>query len=798
MKRLFTVFIFSVFSVILSAQTIKWEWQNPYPNGNDQNAIVALSVNNILVFGTAGSVQKSTSGGTSWAVSYVDDAGRDIKAANFVNSTTGFLCGTAGLLMKTTDAGSTWSAQNPGTTEDLLSIDFYDKDTGYAVGSNGVILKTINGGNTWAVSAYGTSYIYKVYVVSPSNVILGSSSSTTGRMIRSTNYGASWQSVTPAAFSSGTVYGISFGDANNGVAVSSGLNIYRTTDGGATWANKANLGSNVIYCVSFISPTKVLAGDAAGNVLVSTDAGETWTSNSGNGTKLFGIDFFDNNVYLSGSAGTILRSDNGGTSFGACFGMYTQQMLRGIQFIDGTNGLACGGATSAADALGQMLKTTNAGVSWALLPFNFTAQVYSFAWPSLNTWYAGTANNKIFKTTDGGVSFKELTLPVTGTTQVYWDMACSGPDTVYAGGASGKLIKTTDGGNTWTTLNPNFGTNVIYKIRVIGNAIYLAGAGAKLAKSVDGGATWTALTPNIPGTFFALGFKNQNLGYVAGSSLAAAKTTDGGTTWTALTMPTTLKSTTSLWAVAFTDSAVWMSSINGDVLYSKDGGANWNIAKKITSNNLFSIAVVGSDLFFAGSGGCIIKASTGTNIPVELTSFTAAYVNNKTVLNWKTATETNNLGFDIEKRTSTSNWEKIGFIKGAGTSTERQQYTFSDASASGNVYYRLKQIDFDGSFKYSGVVEISAGLPDKFELAQNYPNPFNPVTNINFRIAVKGKVSLKIFDLLGKEVAALINEEKEAGSYSVQFDAAKYASGIYYYTLKAGEFTSSKKMMLVK
>jgi photosystem II stability/assembly factor-like uncharacterized protein len=798
MKKVITTLFILMISVLVNAQTFDWEWQNPKPNGNDQNGIVALSLNTAIAFGTAGSVQKTTDGGATWGVKYADDARRDIKAAYFVNSTTGFLCGTAGLLMKTTNSGDTWNSITVSTTEDLLAVDFYDKDTGYVTGSNGAILKTTNGGASWNVSVYGTSYIYSVYVLSPSTIFLGSNSSTTGRIIRSTNYGASWQSVTPSAFTSGTVYGVSFGDANNGVAVSSGLNIYKTTDGGATWANKASLGSNVIYSVNFISPTKVIATDAGGNLCVSTDAGETWSSVNVSGAKLYDADFFDNNIYVSGSAGTILKSVDGGASFNPQFTALTQQMLRNIQFYDSNNGLACGGASSASDALGQMLITTNGGNSWALIPFNFGAQVYSFARPSLNTWYAGTGNNKIYKTTDGGVTFTSLTLPITGTSQVYWDMAASDNNTVYAGGATGKLIKTTDGGATWTTLDPGFGTNVIYKLRIAGNAIFASGAGAKLAKSTNGGTSWTALTPNIPGTFFGLGFKNANVGYVVGSSLAASKTSDGGATWTALSLPTTLKSTTSLWAVAFTDSAVWTSSINGDLLYSKDDGANWSIAPKVTSNNLFSIAVLGSNLFIAGGNGTILKCATAGSIPVELTSFSARFADNAITLNWKTATETNNLGFEIEKKTDANEWVKIGFVSGHGTTAQINQYSYLDKNISENASYRLKQIDFDGAFVYSGVVEVNTTAPVKYELGQNYPNPFNPVTNINFRVASTSKVSLKIYDALGREAATLIDGMKEAGNYTVQFDAGKLSSGIYYYTLKSGDFTDTRKMVLIK
>lgn len=798
MKRTFTVLFILLLSVLANAQVFNWEWQNPKPNGNDQNSIVALDENTIIAFGTAGSVQKSTNGGKDWSVSYVDNSSRDIKASCFVNNTLGYLCGTAGLLMKTTNAGATWTALTSGTTEDILSIDCYDKDTVYASGGNGLVLKTTNGGTSWTVSAYGTTFNYRIYALSASTIFMGSSGATTGRIIRSTNYGATWQSVTPATFTSGTVYGISFGDANNGVAVSSGINIYRTTDGGATWVSKTGVGSAVIYFAQFVSPTKVIAGDANGNLFVSNDAGETWTAAGISMQRLNCADFFNNTLYVSGTAGTVLKSTDNGVNWTWQYTALTQQLLRGISFYDANNGLACGGSTQVADSLGQMLKTTDGGKTWSLIPFNFSFQVYCFTRPSEFVWYAATGNNKIFKTTNGGVSFTSLTLPITGTTQVYWDIAASDNQTVYAAGASGKMIKTTDGGTTWTALNPNFGTNAVNRIKVFGNTVFAAGGGAKLAKSTDGGTTWTALTPNIPGTFFALNFKNQSVGYVAGSSLGASKTTDGGATWTALTMPSTLKSTTSLWGIAFGDTAVWMSSINGDILYSKDEGATWIITKKITSNNLFCFAVVGNNLWIAGGGGAILKGYSDPSIPVELTSFSAVVKDKVVTLNWKTATETNNRGFEIERKLNKANWESIGFVNGHGTTTEKKEYSFVDDKAVGNVSYRLKQVDFDGTYKYSSTVEVSTLAPGKFELAQNYPNPFNPVTNINFRIVSSSKVSLKIFDILGKEVASLINEVREAGNYTVQFDAAKLSSGIYYYTLTAGGLTDTKKMMLIK
>jgi len=192
------------------------------------------------------------------------------------------------------------------------------------------------------------------------------------------------------------------------------------------------------------------------------------------------------------------------------------------------------------------------------------------------------------------------------------------------------------------------------------------------------------------------------------------------------------------------------------------------------------------------------------SIPVELTSFTANVVEGNVVLNWITATELNNSGFEIQRLKDSkierlNDWETVGFVKGNGTSTEVHNYSFVDKNTNeGKSYYRLKQIDFDGSFDYSKTVEVDLSLPIIFSLEQNYPNPFNPSTKINYSIKEKSNVELKIFDLLGSEIATLVNEEKSPGNYEVFFDASKSSSGVYLYSIKAGSFVQTRKMLLMK
>ena len=187
------------------------------------------------------------------------------------------------------------------------------------------------------------------------------------------------------------------------------------------------------------------------------------------------------------------------------------------------------------------------------------------------------------------------------------------------------------------------------------------------------------------------------------------------------------------------------------------------------------------------------------SLPVELINFDAAIIGSTVVIKWSTATETNNSGFSIERKSVNSEYAEIGFIPGFGTTTEPKSYSYTDSKIlTGKYNYRLKQIDFDGSFEYSDVVEVEVTTPLEYALEQNYPNPFNPTTTIKFELPEKNFVQLKIFDVLGSEVATLMNEEKAPGSYEVFFDAAKLVSGVYIYSLKAGNFTQSKKMILMK
>lgn len=193
-------------------------------------------------------------------------------------------------------------------------------------------------------------------------------------------------------------------------------------------------------------------------------------------------------------------------------------------------------------------------------------------------------------------------------------------------------------------------------------------------------------------------------------------------------------------------------------------------------------------------------------LPVELASFTSIVNKNDVNLKWSTISEENNSGFDIERKlVSENNWKKISFVQGNGNSNTQKNYEFSDLRLeSGKYNYRLKQIDYNGNYKYYDLAsEVQIGIPSKFVLAQNYPNPFNPSTKIDFDLPENAKVSIKIFDISGKEVANLLNDYKSAGYYSNSFNANRLSSGIYFYSIYAmtdngKSYSAVKKMMLVK
>lgn len=247
-----------------------------------------------------------------------------------------------------------------------------------------------------------------------------------------------------------------------------------------------------------------------------------------------------------------------------------------------------------------------------------------------------------------------------------------------------------------------------------------------------------------------------------------------------------------------------ISESNLSLFKSPDGTDNsWNTQNGNANSTDNYVELTGINDFSYWTLG-----NNASPLPVELSSFTANTVGEKVSLNWKTETEVNNYGFEIERSVSSSQssvdsqsqntWEKIGFIQGHGNSNSQKDYSFTDENPSdGIVNYRLKQIDNDGKIVYSQEIEVEI-IPLEVALYQNFPNPFNPTTAISYQLSAVSNVMLKVYDVLGKEVATLVNEKQNAGVYKIAFDGSKYPSGVYFYRITTGDFVQTKKLLLLK
>jgi len=250
---------------------------------------------------------------------------------------------------------------------------------------------------------------------------------------------------------------------------------------------------------------------------------------------------------------------------------------------------------------------------------------------------------------------------------------------------------------------------------------------------------------------------------------------------------------------------LWIKQAGGPDL-DRFGGMVLDVGENLITTGYYSNWIkIGADSLVSNGAQEVFVSKVGNNpIPVELTSFTAEFLNNKIILKWVTASELNNAGFDIERSSDNRQFNKIAFISGFGTTTEKHEYSYYDEKiSSSKYYYRLKQMDHDGTYAYSKVIEVDASMPMEFSLLQNYPNPFNPVTTISFVLPADANVKLSVYNSIGELVADLVNAPCSAGKHHAQFDASELASGIYLYRLNATKLNGSimsgtKKMIIMK
>ena len=439
-------------------------------------------------------------------------------------------------------------------------------------------------------------------------------------------------------------------------------------------------------------------------------------------------------------------------------------------------------------------RSTDSGTSWAPVNTGLTNLYVNAFTVSGTDLFAGTEGNGVYRSTNNGASWSAT--GVLSTPYVY-AFAVSGTN-IFAGADGDGIFRSTNNGTTWTLASTGLTNTRIFALASSGTNLYAGTFGGGVFRSTNNGTSWTPISTGLTNTSVnTLFVSDANL--FAGTEDGLFLSTNSGTSWSSVNTGLT---NTYIHALAVSGTNLYAGTEEG-VFHSTNNGDSWTAVNQgLTDSVIFALSVYGTNLFAGSNGSGVWKRPIDNVVPVELVSFTANLNGNNVNLNWVTATEINNSGFEIERAfssSSTLNWNKVIFVNGNGTTTEAQSYSFMDEKlANGKYFYRLKQLDFDGSFEYSNEVEVIVTVPEKLELSQNYPNPFNPSTNIKYQISTSNHVLLIVYDVLGNEVATLVNEVKPAGNYEVKFDARSLSSGTYFYKLQAGSFVETKEMVLMK
>jgi photosystem II stability/assembly factor-like uncharacterized protein len=761
---------------------------------------------------------KTTDGGTSWNqvtagwgnVTHFGDLEVSPHNSSFVFAALGSGYWHRGNLSnegiwRSTDAGITW-------TRTLNVIDAFDvivhptnsnivyAATGGGVTTSGFYVSNNSGAN-WIQSNTGlpaaTSILriqISLSITTPSTIYaLIYNASGTPVAYKSTNSGSNWSQIS-AGVQLGGNYGSGWTDqgwydlciavnpSNSNHVLVGNVELHQTTNGSTFSVKRVSPGANAWDCPTHVDLHRIVFAPSNNNyvyiacdggIYKSTDGGNTWSS-ANNGITT--IQFYriashptrhdtliggaqDNGNFRTFDAGTNpwdLTTTGDGMN---CFFDHTNP---NTIYLSVQNG--------------WLAKSTDLGttVNW-IQNVNGTWITPYFMHPTNNQWIY-TANNSVLRSTNGGSTFSTIAAGVS-TSDLINTMSQS-PVTpnnmIFAGSglytSSPQVKISTDGGFTWNDVTSNVGGVQRVVTRVVcdpvnANTMYVVrsgfSAGNKIHKTTNLGANWTNISgnlPNIPHNDFFVDPANPTH-YYAANDFGVYRSTDAGTTWAreGLGFP-------------FVPAMDFDYAVSNGVRYLRVG--------------TYGRSAFETDLDFI--------------IPVELVSFTANANNGNVDLKWTTASELNNMGFEIQRSINDEGFKKVTFIHGFGTTAEPKEYSYTDENISGFLKYRLKQIDLDGNYEYSKIVEVNSVLNLSYELKQNYPNPFNPITNITYILPAAGRVKLTIFNLVGEAVAQLVNESQSEGKYDIVWNAAGYPSGVYLYKLETMSFVETKKMVLMK
>jgi photosystem II stability/assembly factor-like uncharacterized protein len=683
--------------------------------------------------------------------------GGDVRGIDFINATTGFAVGdgtntvapTNSFIAKTTDGGNTWVNISPAVlTNRPWQVDFINATTGLVCGYGGMILRTTNAGTNWTVSTTpNTSNIYEVVMVSTdTGYACGALSAA---ILKTVDGGVTWSSV--AVTGTNTRYGIAF--APGGLVWISGTsgNVIRSTDNGGTWSTTTITGSPTCYDIIRVG-SDLWAFSSSNGVFRSTDAGASFTLVFDNGSRaIYGASVFGTTNFIAvGTDGLNYRSTNAGTSFDStALTLFTGQTSRGVYMKSATD-IIVGGD------MGNIFRSTNGGTSY----YNVESanRMYAVDFLNANTGVAVGFSGMVFRTTNAGANW--VNLPSGSSLEMY-DVQMFDANTFYIAAATGRFFVTTNGGANFIERPlPNITSGATKTIWFHNqNTGFAAGEMGNIYSTTDAGVTWTSVYSwgTSFNNFEDIYFVNTSTGYATGERGRFIKTSDGGATWdsTGIDGP----NLNIMWEMDWLNATTgFMASTSGCIFKSTNAGANWvllNDTAGMSGVDVIDIEVVDTGRGFAvAEQGYVFKQKTQSQ--------------------WVT---------ERQLVTSFGSEENLWGIDFAGNST---------AYVSG-YYGTIYRLDITSTVGVTGNT-----TPLVYSLNQNYPNPFNPSTVINFTIPEAQVVKLRVFDVLGREVAQLVNTKMNAGSYDIEWNAKNITSGVYFYKLEAGNYTDVKKMILVK
>ena len=678
----------------------------------------------------------------------------------------------SGGLLRSTNYGVNWTTLVSGRCDDVVFT--FTGDTAFAVGSGVGFRRSVDGGQTFTAFGTGlgtgTRTHFDLCLSQPAFMYASVHVSGNVNLFKSTNYGANWtQLTTSSTFQN---------------------------QGGQAWYD--------LYCrVNPVNPNLVYVGTI--DIWRTTDG--TVFTNITNGYQggYVHVDqhflFFhptDPNTIMSCNDGGIWFSNNSGNTFTNLNQNLTLTQFYRIAASPFTPSRILGGTQD------NGTQQTYSALNWAAA-FGGDGGEVCFNPFDANFILGESQNGGLVRTTNGGSNWGGATSGISTGENVAWvapiiaHPTTSG--TFYV--ARQRVYRSTNNGGVWSAVSANVnGTSAVREMAIskTNPSILYATTGASIFLSTDGGATFTNKTSGLPArtiTSVNIHPNDENVALLTFSGFSTNKvykTTDKGNTWFSIhgNLPDSPVNDCFIYTYDVLNPNTYFVATDIGVFLTQDNGTNW----VELPNNLPNTVIIHLDyshsnqMMRAGTHGRgVYEAFIDFQIPVELSSFTAETGKNTVVLNWITATETNNQGFEIERKLKNQEWVTIGFVKGKGTTTEIQNYSYVDDYSSlpyeGTVLYRLKQIDYDGSYEYSDQLAVNLTFTaSDYYVSQNYPNPFNPSTAIKYSLPVESLVRINIYNALGEIIEELVSKVQSLGNYEVIWNAHNYSSGIYYYSFE--------------